>query len=307
MISLLLFKQIAQLFLAMFLGWCLVRAKLLKSEDSHVLSVVLLYVVMPCVIINAFQIDYTPEMLQGLTLSLGTDLLIHVIFFLLVFLCRRPLRLNQVEQASVIYTNAANLVIPIVSALFGKEWILFTSMFVVIQQPLLWSHCRILLSGERRISLRKIFLNVNILSILTGGALFLLRIPLPAIVQGTLNSVGSMVGPMGMIVAGMLIAEVDIRRLLAGRGVWKVVILRLLVFPAVILLVLKHSGLAALVPQGETILLISLLASSTPSAATVTQMAQVYGNDGEYAGSINVVTTLLCIVTMPIIIALYQL
>ena len=45
----------------------------------------------------------------------------------------------------------------------------------------------------------------------------------------------------------------------------------------------------------------------TPSASAVAQIAQVYGSEGEYAGSINVVTTLLCIVTMPIIIALYQL
>ena len=44
----------------------------------------------------------------------------------------------------------------------------------------------------------------------------------------------------------------------------------------------------------------------TPSASTLTQMAQVYGKDADYASAINVVTTLLCIVTMPLMVALYQ-
>ena len=61
------------------------------------------------------------------------------------------------------------------------------------------------------------------------------------------------------------------------------------------------------VANGKTILLITLIATITPSASTVTQMAQIYGRDAEYAGAINIITTLLCMVTMPIMVALYQL
>ena len=306
MISLLLLKQIAQLFLCMLLGFCLVRAKLLKPADSRVLSVVVLYVVMPCVIVASFQIDCTAEMLQGLALSLGTAVLIHVVMFLLTYLLRRPLRLGPVEQASAIYSNAGNLIVPIVSAILGREWIIFTSMYVIVQLPLLWSHCRILLSGERTISLRKILLNVNIVSIFVGAVLFFLHISLPDLVVGTMESVSSMVGPMCMMVAGMLMGNVDFRRLVASRGIWKVAFLRLVGYPLVVMVLLKYSGLARLAPNGETILLVSFLAAITPSASAVTQIAQVYGSEGEYAGSINVVTTLLCIITMPLIIALYQ-
>ena len=72
-------------------------------------------------------------------------------------------------------------------------------------------------------------------------------------------------------------------------------------------LLLGYSGLASLVPDGESILLISLLAASAPAASNVTQIAQVYGHEGDYASAINVVTTLLCIFTMPLMVALYQL
>ena len=54
-------------------------------------------------------------------------------------------------------------------------------------------------------------------------------------------------------------------------------------------------------------MLVSLLATCTPSASTITQMAQIYGKDADYASAINVVTTLLCIFTMPLMVALYQL
>ena len=307
MISLLLLKQITQLFICIFLGWLLVRSKLLKPEDSRVLSVVALYVVTPCVIVNAFQIESSPEMLRGLMLSLGTAVILHALMLLLTALCRRPLRLNAVEQASLIYSNAGNLVIPLVTGILGKDWVLFTSMFLVVQLPLLWSHGRILLSGERTVSLRKILLNVNILSILAGGLLFLLHVSLPSLVVNTMDSISGMYGPISMIVTGMLMGGVDFRRVVANGRIWMVSFLRLIAFPLVVLCLLRIPGLASLAPNGETILLVSLLAAITPSASAVTQIAQVYSPDGEYAGSINVVTTLLCIVTMPIIIALYQL
>lgn len=307
MISLLLLQQIAQLFLCIFLGWLVVKAKLLKPQDSRVLSVVTLYVVTPCLIINAFQIECTPSMIQGLELSLGVAAMIHLVFFSLAYLCRRPLGLSAVEQSSVLYSNAGNLTIPIVSAIFGPQWIIFTSMYTIIQLPLLWSHCRILLSGEHAFSLGRLFWNVNILSILTGGALFFLRTPLPAVLTGVMGSVSGMIGPLSMLVAGMLMAGMDLRHAFAAPGIWKVAALRLVVLPLAVLFLLKVGGLAALAPNGETILQISLLAAMGPSASTVTQMAQIYGHDGEYASAINVATTLLCIVTMPLLMGLYQL
>ena len=56
---LLLLEHIVQLFLCLVLGWVLIRVGLLKPTDSRVLSVVCLYLVIPCIIVGAFQIDST--------------------------------------------------------------------------------------------------------------------------------------------------------------------------------------------------------------------------------------------------------
>lgn len=65
-ISILLMEQIIQLFLMIFMGFLIVKAKLLNSEDSKILSIIVLYLIIPCVIINAFQVDYTPQTVKGL-------------------------------------------------------------------------------------------------------------------------------------------------------------------------------------------------------------------------------------------------
>ena len=264
---LMLLEQIVQLFLCIVLGWLLVRLHLLKPEDSRVLSKVCLYLVTPCVIINAFQLQRTPELLQGLALSLGAAIGIHALFFIATALLHRPLRLTPVEQASLIYTNSGNLIIPLVTAVLGPEWVIYCSMFQLVQQFPMWSHCRIILSGDRNVSLKKILLNVNIISVFVGVLLFLLNLPLPTVIAGTMKSIASTIGPLSMFVAGMLMGEQNLLAVLRIRSIWKVAFLRLIALPLVVLCIFKYSGLAALVPDGQSILMISLLAASAPAAA----------------------------------------
>ena len=97
-----------------------------------------------------------------------------------------------------------------------------------------------------------------------------------------------------------------LKEVFATRRVYLVSALRLLLYPLLFLAVLKCSGMAALTPDGDTILLVSFLATTAPSAAAIVQMAQVYGGDSAYASKINVMTTLLCILTMPLMVMLYQ-
>ncbi|MBQ7778241.1 MAG: AEC family transporter [Oscillibacter sp.] len=306
MLSLLLFRQIAQMFLALLMGYAVVRCGLLNSTDSKVLSRLALYVISPCVIINSYQIQFTADRLQGMLLALGAAVVTHLIFFLLTAALKRPLGLTPVEQASLIYSNASNLTIPIVTAVLGGEYVIYVSMYVIVQLFLMWSHGRLLLSGENQFSLKKVLLNINIISIIIGAALFFLRIPLPGVVSGALQSVGGMIGPLTMIVAGMLMGGVDLLQVVKKPGIWKVTALRLLVYPLVMVAVMRLSGAARLLPDGQTILLVSLLSSVTPSAAAITQLAQIYSDESDYAGAINVLTTALSLATIPIMIMLYQ-
>ena len=305
-ISILLMEQIIQLFLMIFMGFLIVKAKLLNSEDSKILSIIVLYLIIPCVIINAFQVDYTPQTVKGLLIALAGSVMTQVILLIVVSILGRVFHLNEVEVASIYYSNSGNLIVPIVTFILGKEWVLYGCVFMSVQLVFIWTHCKKIISRESTYDWRKIVLNINMISIAIGIVLFLTRIHLPAIFNNTLSAVGSMIGPASMIVTGMLFAGMDFRQIFANKRIYFVTFLRLIAVPLMALVLLKISHLADLSADGPTLILIVFLAVITPSASTVTQMCQVYGNDSRYASAINVVTTLASIVTMPLMVMLLQ-
>ena len=83
-ISILLMEQIIQLFLMIFMGYLIVKVGLVKDEDSKVLSKIILYLIIPCVIINAFQVDYTPQTVKGLLIALAGSVMTQVILLIVV-------------------------------------------------------------------------------------------------------------------------------------------------------------------------------------------------------------------------------
>jgi len=102
------------------------------------------------------------------------------------------------------------------------------------------------------------------------------------------------------------VAGMPFRQLFAHKRIYLVVFLRMVFCPAMVLVLIKLSHAAALIPDGKQVLLITLLATMTPAASTITQFAQLYQKDAEYAGAINIFTTLVCIVTMPVFVGLYM-
>ena len=306
-ISLLLMQQIAQLFLILIMGYAVVKAGLLKASDSRVLSVVMVYLVTPCVIINAFQIDDTPEIRKGLLYSMAIAAAIHVVLLVLSALLSRPLKLDAVEQVNVIYSNAAALVIPLVKALMGDEYVIYSCAFIIVQLVLLWTHASSLLQGSSALDWKKVLTNINMIAIAAGALLYWFRVVLPAPLQNTMSTVGNMMGPMGMLLAGMAIAEKPLREVFCTRRNYLPTVLRLVVCPLVVLVLLWVCHASSWVADGKNILMTVYLAAITPACATVTSMAQLYDRDAAHSSALYVLTTLLSIVSMPVMIGLFDL
>lgn len=305
-ISILLMEQITELFLMIFMGFLIVKTGLLKDDDSKVLSKIVLYLIIPCVIINAFQVDYTMDTVKGLLIALAASVMLQIILLIIISAFGKLLHLNEVEIASVYYSNSGNLIVPIVTFILGQEWVLYGCAFMSVQLVFLWTHCKKILSREPSYDWKKIILNINMISIFIGVILFFTRIRLPEIIGNTLSAVGSMIGPASMFVTGMLFAGMNLKQIFANKRVYFISFLRLIAVPLFSLILLKISHLASLSADGNQIMLIVFLAVITPSASTVTQMCQVYGNDSRYASAINVVTTLFSIITMPLMVMLFQ-
>lgn len=299
-------EEIIKLFVIMFMGYTVVKAGLMKSSESKSVSVIMVYLVIPCVILNAFQVEYTPDVQKGLLLACAAAVAVHILFLLLTAILKKPLHLDVIERATIIYSNAGILVIPLVQELLGQEYVIYSSAYIAVQLILIWTHCKNMLCEEDKLEWKKVLLNVNIISIIVGVVLFIFRIQLPSGAQDVLNMMNNMIGPLGMLLAGMVIAEVPLKTVFTRKRSYLSAALRLFIYPVFVLILMKVLQTLASIQDSKQILLTVYLASITPACATVTSMAQLYDKDAAYSSSLYVLTTLLSIATMPVMVGLFE-
>lgn len=306
-LSLLLMKKILSLFLDVIIGYGIVHWGLLDEKDARPLSSFVMYVVSPCVFFSAFNQPYTTDRFHGFLLTVLGGILVHILYILAARGLKKPLHMLNIEQASLVYTNAGNLTIPLVASVLGEEWTFYACGYAVVQTVLMWTHCCSLVSERNMVQVKKIVLNPNIIAMAISFIFFMTGLQLPTLLQDTVSDLSGMIGPLSMVVIGMSIAKMDLKKVFFGSGrIYLITFLRLMAFPCLIILLFRFSGIFRLHSQAREILLVSLLAASAPAAASVTQFAQIYRRDYELASSINVCTVIFCIVTMPLVIMLYQ-
>ena len=301
-----LFYKIVQLFTFLILGFILVKTKVVKSADSTVLSKISLYLLMPSAIINAFDFELTAQIGKGILLSFCAAIILHIVYFFLDKFFNKTLKTKAVERASIMYPNVGNLIIPIVTFVLGAEWVLYSTAFLSVQLVFLWTHAIKIFSPNTKFSLKKILLNVNIIAIALGVILMLCPFKLPMFVKDITSTLSGMMGPVGMIIAGMVASSLDFKKALKNRRLYMTAALRIVIYPFISLIVLKCLSYVA-VPNVEKILVITFFATMTPSAATIMQFAQIANEEPQYATAINILTTVMCIASMPLYTALYGL
>ena len=306
-LSLLLGEEIVSLFLMAVIGYLVVKVGLLRAADSKVLSMLVVYVFSPCVILSSFQISYSKDKMAGLVLVLLVAISIQATFIFLVWLLSKVWKMNTIEKASLIYTNSGYLVTPIVAGVMGEEWLFYVAVYSVAFQLLVWTHGMSLISNRRESNVKKIMMNPNIIACLVGVFVFILQFEFPVVIGNSVTGLGRMVGPASIMAIGMLVGNIDLKKAFKNKRIYVICFLRLILLPAIIILAFKLLGVTSFHEQGKEVIRITLLAAAAPVATVVAQIAQVYDEDAQYAGLINAVSVILCIVTMPIMVLLYEL
>lgn len=305
-ISLLLVQQIVAMFLMLLVGYFIVRLKVLSAADARPLSLIVLYVVAPCTIVNAFQVTLDPQTLSGLLVGFALAIAANVLLVLFPLAVRHPLKLTIVEQLTVSYPNSGNLILPIVIAVLGPQWAIYALPFMVVQIVFLWTHGITMIRRDSKFDLRKILSGVNMLAFYLGLALFLLQIKLPGILGTAVADLGACIAPLSMIVIGMAIGETNVGQIFRVPRYYLVCFLRLVVIPVFVLILYKVTGLPHMSALMPSICLVLLLAVSSSQAATIAQLAQTTPDDGPKAAALNVMTVLFLVVTMPLNVIAYQ-
>ncbi len=297
-IIVLLLRQNLVMFVYLMIGYFLYKKNLVSAQGSADIGRILLYIVMPTAILKSYLADFSPERLKGLFVSFLASLLS---LLLAIAVARAAFSKEQgIERFGAAFSNAGFIGIPLVQMTLGEEAVFYVSSFVALLNILQWTYGLVTMTGDRSlVSVKRLRTNPIILSFLAGIALFLLPVSLPAAAENVIGTIASMNGPLAMIVLGVYLGQVSLRSLFSGRVVYRCTLVRLVVIP-----VLTMALMYVFPAKYHMLKLTVLIAASAPVGSNVAIFAQLYGQD--YMQSVKEValSTLLCIITLPLILGI---
>ena len=291
-------QQVIVLFLLIGCGFVAVKTGVLKQEGKQTLSNLLLYLVVPAMIVHSYMMEFSEEILHNLLAAFGMSILAILIgtAITLLLTARRKDRRMPIFRFACVFSNAAYMGFPLISALFGSEGLLYASAYVTVFNILLWTMGYGMVSGSSNPKeVARSLLHTPVLyAMVVGLAIYLLQIPVPNLIAQPIDLLSGMNTPLSMLITGMLIAAGDLKSIVCDRHIWKLAALRMVLIPAVCVAVFALLGFHGMSAQ------VVLLLECCPAAAITSVFAVQFGHEERFAAGSVVLTTLLSIVTLPL-------
>ena len=291
-------QQVIVLFLLIGCGFVAVKTGVLKQEGKQTLSNLLLYLVVPAMIVHSYMMEFSEEILHNLLAAFGMSILAILIgtAITLLLTARRKDRRMPIFRFACVFSNAAYMGFPLISALFGSEGLLYASAYVTVFNILLWTMGYGMVSGSSNPKeVARSLLHTPVLyAMVVGLAVYLLQIPIPNLIAQPIDLLSGMNTPLSMLITGMLIAAGDLKSIVCDRHIWKLAALRMVLIPAVCVAVFALLGFHGMSAQ------VVLLLECCPAAAITSVFAVQFGHEERFAAGSVVLTTLLSIVTLPL-------
>ena len=312
-------NQILIIFIIIIIGIISYKIKLIDDATNAKLSNILLMLVNPMVIFVAYQRAFSTELLNGLLISLLLSAVTHITSILIAYLMLRKKKREtliidgikikkyvenkdaEVERSNAIYANVGFMGIPLVNGIFGSEGVFYVTASITMFNIFLWTHGVIMMSGSKELSfkaLMKKLMSPSIIAIVIGLICFLFQIMVPKVVKDAFTHIANMNTPFAMLIAGVTIGKTDLRKLLKKFRVFYTAFIKLIIIPILLLLVYS------LFPMNEIVFTTAVIMAAAPSATTGILFSIKYGKNSVLSAEIFTVTTLLCAITIPLIVKL---
>lgn len=313
-------EKVGLLFIIIALGFLCQRIKLLTEEANKCMADIVMYFVTPCVIINAFSATLYPrEELLGILKNIGAVALIavavHTVMILLVTVIFRfkDEDKKRLMRFAAVFSNAGFIALPLAQALIdtpeSHEGALYAAVYLAVFNIALWTWGYADMSGESSgMSIRKILLNPGIIGVAVGLVFFTsplyitldgeAGLRLPSVIAGAISALSALNLPLPMLMVGFYLGKADLIAAFKDGWSYLCIALRLLVFPLATLGVLYLCGVRG------NVLLVSVIGACAPVGATATIFAAKFGRDTELSVRLVSLSTVLSMVTMPLIVGL---
>ncbi|CAG9296955.1 hypothetical protein EV690_0490 [Celerinatantimonas diazotrophica] len=296
-------NQILVLFILMALGYGLAKYKVIDAHLSHKLTWLLCYVVMPCLILKAFQIPFSTEMLHNFGVMSVVTIAIHVVYIVLSKLLFNKHTLKDESliapmQFTSVYSNCGFMGIPLVAAI-NHSGVFYGSVYIAINGLFVWTHGLLTYTGKiDRKALLKVLLNPNTIVAVIGIIFFIGSVKLPVPIVSALGYIGSMNTALSMIVVGAAMTQVDLKKIFVNGMAWVITLVRNLLFPSIVLIGLTMAGI------NSQLLVILLVLSACPVAGMAVIFAQLTGRNTVFPCISLALSTIMSMVSIPVLLAL---
>lgn len=289
--------SVLTLFLVMGVGYALAKLGILAQSTLPQLSKILLYVVTPAIMVDSFQVERTQELDQQLLEAVGVLVGTYLLYMVLGQLCfrRRPPEERGVMRFSAIYGNIGFMGLPLIEAVLGNEAMMITVIAMGVFNVASWTHGIACIGGKENSSLRKALLNPGVLGFAVAFILYLARVELPWPVGNAAKDLADLNTPLAMIVVGAQMASADLKETFRDVRLYLVSAIKLLVMPAITILMLLPLHLNGMIFTTLVIL------SGCPTGGSSSLFCQMLGLDSSLAAKQVTFSTLLCIVTLPLV------
>lgn len=282
----------------MLIGFVLTKKKILTDVGIKQITELVLRVAVPCLIINSYQHEFDPAMAKNLGIAILFSLGIHILYMLIVPLIfrKRPDKKDRISKFSVIYSNCGFMALPLILSIYGDEGVFYAVAYVTVFNVLYWTQGIYLYTKDiKQLSVKKAVFNPGVLGVIIGMTLFFAQITLPTPIGKTVEFMASVNTPLPMIILGTYLVNLNIKETLNNASLWVVTALRLIILPVLTIFIIKLFNM-------EQIMSMPLvLASACPVAAVATLFAVRYDLDSEYSSRAVSFTTLLSVITIPVI------
>ena len=294
--------QVLILYLIAGIGFVTDKVGLFKKADAKRLIDLLFNVILPIAVIHTFMtMEYSKEHIKGILIAFVCAFATHLFGagVALITFRKRSLKEQGIYRYAIILSNAAFLALPLAKSVIGNEGIFYCSVYVAVFNMVAFTLGIYEISGhEAKIDLKKLVLNPGSISVLIGLPLYFLQLDIPHFISYPMEIVGNCNSPLAMIVFGTFLANSSFKNMFAKKEIYFVSFLRLVLIPLCMLGIFYVCGVRG------SLLVAMIISASAPTATNTAMYAAKYENDTALGSEIAAQSSVLSIITMPVVVAL---
>ncbi len=293
-------------------GYFLRKTKLLPDKAAGVLAVLLLYISQPFLMMSSlFNKTFETSMLKNfawvILFAIVLQLLVYYSARLIFHACKEEASKRACVACSYL-GNVGFMGIPVMQMLFpgNSDLVLYTVIYNIAFNAMTWTLGVFAITGDRkRINPLKIILNPPTIAVIIALPFFFCNVVIPEQVMTPIEYLGDMTLPLSMIILGVRLADMKLISLVNNVKVYLVAFVKLVLSPLLSLGVLLLVDL--IVPLDRFVIIALYVISAMPSASSALNFAEMYEGDRETAAAATLMNTILCILTIPILMMLCEL